>query len=144
MIKKLLLVLSMCLVLSAETEFAEPEPSLVDPRLIVFSINTADDETIHHVLSVANNVIKFYGPDNVYIRIVAYYHGIKMVEKKHRKIAVRVDALGLLGVEFVACGNTMRTKKIKEEDLTEYAEVVTAGIVEITERVQAGWVYIAP
>ncbi|MFT5662191.1 MAG: hypothetical protein ACI9TV_002841, partial [Sulfurimonas sp.] len=29
MIKKLLLVLSMCLVLSAETEFAEPEPSLV-------------------------------------------------------------------------------------------------------------------
>lgn len=144
MIKKLLLLASMCLLLSAETEFAEPEPSMENPREIVFSINTADDEAIHHVLSVANNVIKFYGADNVYMRIVAYYHGIKMLEKKHKKIAVRVDALGLMGVEFVACGNTMKTKNIQEEDLTEYSEVVTAGLVEIAERMKAGWIYIAP
>ncbi|MEA3371233.1 MAG: DsrE family protein, partial [Campylobacterota bacterium] len=76
--------------------------------------------------------------------IVAYYHGIKALDKANRDIALRVEALMLLDVEFVACGNTMRTKKIKEEDLIEGSEVVTAGIVEMVERVKEGWVNIVP
>jgi intracellular sulfur oxidation DsrE/DsrF family protein len=51
-----------------------------------------------------------------------------MLENKHRKIAVRVDALGLLGVEFVACGNTMKTKKIKEED-SAWKKYLGAGVL---------------
>jgi len=134
----------MSLFLNAETEFAEPEPSIVTPRQILFSINSADDEAIHHVLSTANNVLKFYGPENVQMRIVAYYHGIKMLLKKDRDIARRVEALALLDVEFVACGNTMVTKKIKEEDLVEDVYIVTAGVAEIVERVKEGWIYITP
>jgi hypothetical protein len=47
-------------------------------------------------------------------------------------------------VEFVACGNTMRTLNIKEEDLIEGSVVVTAGVVELLESVQKGWIYIKP
>jgi hypothetical protein len=47
-------------------------------------------------------------------------------------------------VEFVACGNTMHTKKIQEDELIEGVEIVTAGIVEMVERVQEGWVNIVP
>jgi len=142
--RKILLVLLMSLFLNAETEFAEPEPSIVTPRQILFSIKSADDEAMHHVLSTANNVLKFYGPENVQMRIVAYYHGIKMLLKKDRKIARRVEALALLDVEFVACGNTMVTKKIKEEDLVEDVYIVTAGVAEIAERIKEGWIYIVP
>lgn len=139
-----LILLSLCILSTADTEFAEPKPSFDNQRQIVFSIKSGDDSDIHHVLSSANNVLKFYGPENVQMRIVAYYHGIKALDKANRDIALRVEALMLLDVEFVACGNTMRTKKIKEEDLIEGSEIVTAGIVEMVERVKEGWVNIVP
>jgi hypothetical protein len=78
------------------------------------------------------------------MRIVAYYHGIRALLKKEKEIAVRVDALMQYDVEFVACGNTMRTKKIDEKELIDGTEVVTAGIVEMIERVKSGWTYIKP
>ena len=139
-----LVLLSFCMILSADTEFAEPKPAMDNPRKIIFSINSADDAAIHHVLSSANNVLKFYGVENVEMKIVAYYHGIKTLEKKYKDIALRVRALMLLDVEFIACGNTLRTKKIQEDELVEGSEIVTAGIVEMIERVKEGWVYIVP
>lgn len=143
MIQKLLLILSMCLVLSAETEFAEPEPSIFEQRKIIFSMNSADDARIHALLSTANNVLKFYGIENVHMRIVAYANGMKMLKHEHKDIALRVKALMLGDVEFVACGNTMKTKKIKKEDLIADVEIVTAGVAELVERSVNGWIHIA-
>lgn len=128
----------------AETQFAEPRPAIDNPRKIVFSITHADDEEINHVLSSANNVLKFYGPENVQMEIVAYYHGIRALLKKEKEIAVRVNALMQYDVKFIACGNTMRTKNIDSSELIEGSEVVSAGIVEMVERVKDGWVYIKP
>lgn len=138
------LILLLCATLSAETRFAEPLPSFDNQRKIVFSIKNGSDEEIHHVLSSANNVLKFYGPENVQMRIVAYYHGIRALLAKEKDIAVRVDALMQYDVEFVACANTMNTKKIKEEELIEGVEIVTAGIAEMVERVAEGWINIVP
>ncbi|MCK9455255.1 MAG: DsrE family protein [Sulfurimonas sp.] len=142
--KFVVLLLLMVYTLQAETIFAEPKPDILEPRKIVFSIKSAKDEDIHHVLSSANNVLKFYGPEKVNMKIIAYYHGIRALLKKENEIAQRVNALMQLEVEFVACGNTMQTKNIKEEDLVDDTEVVTAGIVEIVERVKEGWIYIIP
>jgi len=128
----------------AETEFAEPKPSIDNPRKIVFPITKGDDESINHVLSSANNVLKFYGPENVQIAIICYSKGIRTLLKKEKKIAIRVRSLMTYDVEFIACGNTMRTKHIKKEDLLEGVEIVTAGIVELVERDLKGWIYIRP
>ena len=144
MIKILISIFLMSVFAYADTVFAKPLPSIDNPRKIVFSIHSADLETINHVLSSANNVLKFYGPENVNMEIVAYYHGIEAVLKKNKEIAVRVDALMQYGVNFIACGNTMETKHIKKEELIDGVNIVTAGIVEVTERVQEGWVYIVP
>ena len=78
------------------------------------------------------------------MRIVAYYHGIRALLKKNTKIALRVEALMMYDVEFVACGNTMRTKKIEEDELIDGSEIVTAGVAEIVERVKEGWTYVVP
>lgn len=139
-----LVLLSFCIILNADTEYAQPEPAIDNQRQIVFSIKSAENDAIHHVLSSANNVLKFYGPENVEMKIVAYSQGIKTLEKQNKEIALRVRALMLLDVEFVACGNTMRTKNIKEEELIDGSVIVTAGIVEIIERVKEGWVNIVP
>jgi len=142
--KFILILLSLCIIASAETEFAEPKPSMDAPREILFSIKSGNDEDINHILSTANNVLKFYGPENVHMRIVAYYHGIKALVKSNKKIAQRVKALMLYDVEFVACSNSMRSQKIKKEDIIEGSEIVTAGIVEVVERMKEGWEYIVP
>jgi len=142
---KQILLFMMVFVLSfADTEFADPKPSIDNPRKIVFPITKGDDESINHVLSSANNVMKFYGPENVEIAIICYSKGIRTLLKKEKKIAVRVRSLQTYDVEFIACGNTMRTLKIKPEDLIEGVEIVTAGIVELVERDLKGWIYIRP
>jgi hypothetical protein len=89
-------------------------------------------------------LILFYGPEKVTIEIVAYYHGIRALLKSEKAISVRVRALMQYDVKFIACGNTMQTKNIPPDQLIEGSEIVTAGIVEMLERVKAGWIYIKP
>jgi len=139
-----LILLSFCIVLFADTEFAEPKPSLENPRQIVFSATEGSSRALDHILSVANNVLKFYGPEKVEMKIVAYSQGLKLLYKSNKETARRVDALMQYDVEFIACGNTMRTLKVKEEDLIDGSVIVTAGVVELLESVKAGWIYIKP
>lgn len=138
------LFFTLILFVHAEVEFVKPLPSFDHQRKILFSIVDGDEKSIHHVLGTANNVLKFYGPENVQMRIVAYSQGIRTLLKKNKDMASRVDTLMQYDVSFVACGNTMRTLKIKKEDLLEDVEVVTAGVVEIIERVKGGWIYVRP
>ena len=144
MIKFTLILLSFCILLFADTEYADPKPSIDNPRQIVFSVTEESPHALDHILSVANNVLKFYGPEKVEMKIVAYSKGIKLLDKHVKETAVRVDALMQYDVEFVACGNTMRTLHIKKEDLVEGSVIVTAGVVELLESVKAGWIYIKP
>ena len=140
-----LILLSLCILSHAETEYAEPKPSFDNPRKIVFSITEDTPHAIDHILSVASNVVKYYGVDNVQMKIVAYSKGIVLLLKSHSTDdAKRVDALMQYEVEFIACGNTMKTYEIQESELIEGSVVVTAGVVELLESVKKGWTYIKP
>jgi len=131
--------------MSAETEFADPQPSLENPRKFVFPITKNERREINHILSSANNVIKFYGPEKVEVVIVAYSKGIEAVmNHKDIEIKKRVKALMTYEVEFIACGNTMQTLKIDKSELIDGTEIVTAGIVELIERQLRGYIYIRP
>ncbi|PHR53911.1 MAG: hypothetical protein COA44_14930 [Arcobacter sp.] len=140
--RKILLLISLSLMLFSETEFSEPIPSMMEPRKIVFTISSENKKEINHVLSTANNVLKFYGPEKVNMTIVAYSGGIEGVLKKNSKIAERVRSLMMYEVVFIACDNTMSTRDIEHSELIEGTQIVTAGIVEVIERVQDGWIYI--
>ena len=129
----------------AETEMAEPKPSMDHPRKFVFPITKGEGDEINHVLGSANNVIKFYGVDNTEVVIVAYSQGIRALLKNHdHKIQQRVESLLTYDVEFIACNNTMKTLKIDKKELIDGVEVVTAGIVELIERQLRGYIYIRP
>ena len=139
-----LILLSFCILSFGDTEFADPEPSFANPRQIIFSVTEDSPHALDHILSVASNVVKYYGVDNVNMKIVAYSKGLKLLYKNNISTSKRVDALMQIDVEFIACGNTMTTYKVKEEDLVEGSIVVTAGVVELLERVKSGWTYIKP
>ena len=142
----LLIILTLFITtLTSETEFASPKPSLEHPRKFVFPITRWDRRAINHILGSANNVIKFYGVDNTEVVIVAYSQGIKALLKNgNLRIKKRIKSLMTYDVEFIACGNTMKTLKIKKDELIDGVEVVTAGIVELIERQLRGYIYIRP
>ena len=148
--KRLLVLLALLTTfVLAETELAEPKPSMVNPRKFVFPITSADENDISHVLSSVSNVVKFYGVDKCEVVIVAYSKGIKSVLQKSdffdKDIQKRLKSLMMYDtVEFIACKNTMTTHDIKEKELLKDVEVVTAGIVEIIERQLGGYVYVRP
>ncbi len=148
MIRIFLGIFLFCGFVSADTEFADPKPSLENPRQFIFPITSGDEHQISHVLSSASNVMKFYGPEKCEIVIVCYSQGIKTVLKKayffDKDIQKRVRSLMTYDVEFIACGNTMKTYKIDKKELLKGVEVVTAGIVELIERQKGGWTYIRP
>ena len=45
----------------AETELADPKPSMDNPRRIVVALNTFDERTVNNVLFNVVNMQKFYG-----------------------------------------------------------------------------------
>ena len=143
--RRLLILLAMISFLFGETEFAEPKPSMDNPRKFVFPITKWDRDEINHILGSANNVIKFYGVDNTEVVIVAYAQGIQaLLKRRDSKIAKRVKSLMTYDVEFIACKNTMDTLQIKKSELLDDVEIVTAGIVELIERQLRGYIYIRP
>ncbi len=143
--KVLTLMLLMFTLSFAETELAEPKPSMDHPRKFIFPITKWDKDEVNHILGSVNNVIKFYGVDNTEVVIMAYSQGIKtLLKNKDKEIRKRVQSLMTYDVEFVACGNTMKTLKIDKKELLDGVEVVTAGIVELIERQLRGYIYIRP
>ena len=144
-IKSFLLLLCFLHYAHAETEFATPKPSIDNPRQIVFPLMSADKDAINHILSYVNNVMKFYRPENSEFAVVAYSQGIKaLLKSQDKEIIKRIEALMTYDVEFIICGNTMRTLKVKDSEVLHDVEKVTAGIVELIERQKMGWTYIRP
>ncbi len=144
--KKLLLTsIVLIVVCFAETEFATPKPSIDNPRQIVFPLMYIDKKKVNQLLSYVNNVMKFYRPENTEIAVVAYAQGIKVLLKSQdTEIIKRIEALMTYDVEFIICGNTMKTLNIKDKEVLHGVEKVTAGIVELIERQKEGWVYVHP
>jgi len=144
--KKILCILMLILCSSyAETEFAKPKPAIDNPRKLIFSLPSANSKEINHILSTVNNVIKFYGPENTEVVIVAYGQGLKSLLKKGDvAIRKRIEALMTYDIEFIACKNTMRTLHIDKKDLLDNIGFATAGIVEIIERKLQGFSYTQP
>lgn len=143
--KILLFLMVMISVVCAETEFAEPKPAMDNPRQLIFSIPTSDSKEVNRIISTVNNVIKFYGVENTEVVIVAYGQGLKSLLKKgDTEIRKRIEALMTYDVEFIACGNTMRTLHIDKKDLLDDIGFATAGIVEIIERKLQGFSYTQP
>lgn len=144
--KKILIVIACLFSFTvAETEFAEPKPAIDNPRQLVFALPSGEIKEINRILSTVNNVMKFYRPENTEIVIVAYGQGLKSLLKKgDADVRKRIEALMTYDVEFIACGNTMRTLHIDKKDLLDDIGFATAGIVEIIERQLQGYTYAQP
>ena len=98
------------------------------------------------VLSVANNVLKEYGPDRIAIEVVAFGPGIDLLRENAPERA-RVDSLVSQGIRFDVCMNTIET--IERETgatvpLNPNARPVRAGVAQILALAEQGYTLVRP
>jgi len=99
------------------------------------------------VLNVASNLIKYYGPDQVDVEIVAFGPGLRLLMADNAN-APRIDSLvESADVRFSACDNTFAkfTKNLGHApDLNPHAVHVDAGVVRILDLVDQGYTLVKP
>lgn len=141
-----LAMLAISLVLAAHAAIASPggpAGKAADMTRIVVQVNEDDSKKWHGVLANLRNIQADLGKGNVKIALVAIGPGLGMLLADSLTANDVQDAIAE-GVEFVACGNSMKAQKVAKEDLIEGVGIAQAGYVEIVRRQQAGWNYLRP
>lgn len=121
------------------------EPAFVEHRLAL----QLSDRDPHHqalVLSVANNILKFYGLDLVAIEVVAFGPGIDLLRADSPNRS-GVDSLIVQGVRFDVCMNTVDTiarETGKAPALNEKAVPVEAGVAQLMSLAESGYTIVRP
>ena len=110
---------------------------------IVIQVNEENVKKWNEVLVNVHNIQVELGQKNVAIAVVAIGPGLGMLHAESLAANGVQDALAA-GVEFVACGNSMKAQKLAKEDLIEGVKVSVAGYVELMKRQQQGWAYLRP
>ena len=111
---------------------------------LVLQVSENDPQLWNLVLNIAQNA-----PKNLRqpldITVVAFGPGLNMLTAEST-VAQRLEAASAKGVNFRACGMTMKKLKLRDEDLypNERIKRVDGGITEIMRLQKAGWSYIRP
>lgn len=128
---------------SDELRFPGDEPE----HKVVYQFNKADQEYHQHVLFSVGAMLRKYG-DNVRIVVTCFGPGIHILaEFPQRPVSdetkQRVSSLAQYGVEFHACGNTMKSLGWTEDDLLPLARVVEVGAADMMELQEQGFAYLS-
>jgi intracellular sulfur oxidation DsrE/DsrF family protein len=113
---------------------------------IVLQLSDNDVRKQNLVISVANNLLKFYDPDKVAIEVVAFGPGIEVLrsESPARK---QVESLISQGVRFDVCLNTVDTierETGRRPEIIPGATPVQVGVGQILFLTENGYTLVRP
>lgn len=137
------------LTLHAAAATAEPKPLPDKPfaeHRIVLQLSDSDAKKESLVISVANNLIKAYGPDAIAVEVVAFGPGIDVLRTENPN-RTRVESLIAQGVKFDVCVNTLDTiarETGKRPDIISGAIPVRVGVGQILSLTENGFTLVRP
>ena len=113
---------------------------------IVLQLSDNDPKKQGLVISVANNLMKFYDPDKVAVEIVAFGPGIELLrpENPNRKL---VESLVAQGARVDICLNTVDTLERdtgKRPKFIAAATPVQVGVAQILFLTENGYTLVKP
>jgi hypothetical protein len=122
-----------------------PDKPFAEHR-IALQLSDNDPKKQSLVLSVANNLLKFYDPDKVAIEVVAFGPGIDLLrpENGNRKL---VESLVAQGVRFDVCLNTVDSierETGRRPDIIPAATPVQVGVGQILSLTESGYTLVRP
>jgi len=114
---------------------------------VVYQFNKADEAIQNAILFSVGAMLRKWG-DNIGIVVVAIGPGIHILAKNPKRpvskeMREKISSLNEYGVQFHACGNTMKSLKWKEEDMLPFAKVVEVGASDLMELQEEGYSYIS-
>jgi intracellular sulfur oxidation DsrE/DsrF family protein len=128
---------------------AQPAPLPDKPfaeHRVVLQLSDEDSKKQSLVLSVANNLIKAYGPDKIVVEVVAFGPGIDLLQTENASRA-RVESLIAQGVRFDVCVNTLDTierETGKRPAIIPSARPVQVGVGQILSLTENGYTLVRP
>lgn len=134
---------------AAPTAEAQTAPSGSHPfaqHFLALQISSSDHTRQTHIISVAQNVLKHYGPDKVAIDVVAFGPGVHLLYADS-PLRRKVESLITEGVRFDVCKNTLDTitrKSGHRPQLVPHVHLVQAGVPRLMTLAQKGYVIIQP
>jgi intracellular sulfur oxidation DsrE/DsrF family protein len=113
---------------------------------IVLQLSDNDPRKQGMVISVANNLMKFYDPDKVAVEIVAFGPGIELLrpDSPSRK---QVESLVAQGARVDICLNTVDTLERetgKRPEFIQAATPVQVGVAQILFLTENGYTLVRP
>lgn len=132
--KKWMLIL--VLLWSGTTVFAQPTK-----HRVVFQLATDDTLAWKGLMKNIKHLKEGWG-DSLAIEIVAHGPGIGFLMTSKSTQRQAIAAYKQLGVDFVACENTMKEKSIPHEAILPEARFVRMGLGEVILKQEAGWTYL--
>jgi uncharacterized protein len=122
-----------------------PDKPFAEHRLVL-QLSDNDPRKQGLVISVANNLLKFYDPDKVAIEVVAFGPGIDLLrpDNANRKL---VESLVAQGVRVDVCLNTVDTierETGKRPDIIAAATPVQVGVGQILLLTENGYTLVRP
>ena len=110
------------------------------PYKIVMQLTSSDTAVHRGLIKQINNVLNAAPKSK--IEVVCHNNGLNFLVSAKTFQAEGIQKLKAKGVTFVACENTMRTQKVKREELVPEAGTVPAGIIEIVKKQGKKWAYL--
>lgn len=128
---------------STAAVFAQQEAATIVTQKklkVVFQLTTSDTLAQKALVKQCLNFLA--AAPKAKIEIVCHNNGITFLQSATTKQGEKIKELAGRGVDFVACENTMRERKIKREELVATCRTVPAGVVEVVLKQDKGWAYI--
>ncbi len=146
MIRALALALLIAVTTSARAQQAPLQDKPFAEHKIVLQLSDNDPRKQGLVISVANNLMKFYGPDKVAVEIVAFGPGIDLLrpDNPNRKA---VESLVSQGARVDICLNTVDTLERDTGQRLAYiaaATPVQVGVAQILLLTESGYTLVRP
>ncbi len=128
----------------ADEPISEAKP-FADKFLLV---QLSDDDSVKQdmVLSVAANLLEFYGPDLIDIEITTFGPGVQLLYANNSRLE-KINSLMVQGVRFSVCMNTIKTieRSTGERPALHPESIhVDVGVAHILEKVEQGYVLVHP
>ena|SRR6202051_964165 len=142
-------IVALLMATAAPTARAQQAPLQDKPfaeHKIVLQLSDNDPKKQGLVISVANNLMKFYDPDKVAVEIVAFGPGIELLrpDNPNRKL---VESLVAQGARVDVCLNTVDTLERDTGKRPEYiaaATPVQVGVAQILFLTENGYTLVKP
>ena len=137
------------------TQAGEPTKEAEEPRFpgdpadhkVVYQLNKAEESYHNAILFSVGAMLRKYG-DNIQITVVGIGPGIHVLGKNPKRpvskeVRQKISSLIQYGVEFHACGNTMKALKWTEKDIIDNVKIVEVGAADLMELQEQGYSYLS-